>query len=263
MKLLFWNLGRNDNSSIARRAIETNDIDLAFFAEFKQTNLSEIVNALGDNYFLYDGYGGCDKICLIARNNFIVGIVREATRYTIYHIQFQDTNLLIGSTHLPDPRNSDKEDRKKVIRDLVDDILTAEQDCRCDRTLVIGDFNASPFDEELVQKDCFNAVLFKDLIINQEYVESNESEYRRFYNPAIDYMSEEHKRYGSFYRSSGIKSLYWYSYDQVIMRKALIGSFIRMDYLKKIADQDLITKHAIAKSISDHLPLYVELKGRV
>ncbi len=62
----------------------------------------------------------------------------------------------------------DEDDRKNVIRDLVTDISEQEKMLNHTNTIVVGDFNSSPFDNELIQKDAFNAVLFKELILETE-----------------------------------------------------------------------------------------------
>ena len=260
MKLLFWNLGRKDNKEIAKEAIVSKDVDIAIFAEYGETDCNDVANRLGSQYKCYDGYGGCDKICLIAKRNYSVVVNCEATRYVIYYVQDESNRFIVGATHMPAPPRATKEDRKKVIRDLIQDIQNAEKDYRCDNTIIVGDLNASPFDEELVQKDCFNAVLFKDLILKQEYVQSNGTTYRRFYNPVIDCISEENKSYGSYYYATGINSLYWYSFDQALFRKTLISTFDHIEYLKSIADYNLLTENGIPNKTSDHLPLYIEMR---
>lgn len=58
-------------------------------------------------------------------------------------------------------------------------------------TIVIGDFNCNPFDEEIIQKDSFNAVLLKSLIVQQETIKYRDRVWRRFYNPIMHFLSED------------------------------------------------------------------------
>ena len=163
---------------------------------------------------------------------------------------------------MQDNLNSDSDARKVVIRDLVGDIKEQEKILDHDNTIIIGDFNCSPFDSEMIQKDSFNAVLFKDLIMKQETITFDHRKYQRFYNPMLDYISEEDSNYGSFYYGSGLKTLYWYCYDQILMRKALVNRLVEVSYRKSIKNKRLLKEISPNKKISDHLPLIVKFEGR-
>ena len=45
---------------------------------------------------------------------------------------------------------------KMVIRELIADLKEQEKIHKHSYSIIIGDLNASPFDEELIQKDAFN-----------------------------------------------------------------------------------------------------------
>lgn len=77
----------------------------------------------------------------------------------------------------------------------------------------------------------------------------------------MNYISEETQTYGSFYYSGGINSLYWYCYDQAIIRKPLVANLESIRYIKTIGGRKLIKEVSPDATISDHLPLVVEMKG--
>lgn len=56
---------------------------------------------------------------------------------------------------------------------MVADIEQTEELLKCSNTVVIGDFNANPYDEELLSKYAFNAVLFKSIIDKNELTNPN------------------------------------------------------------------------------------------
>ena len=260
IKLLFWNLKRNSIEKYIIDIIIENNIDVCIFAEYSGIKFDNVLLELKNNYGLFDGNGGCDKITMIARKCYTVDVRREQNRYTIYSVFSDNENYIIAGIHLQDNSHSDSETRKNTIRDIVADIKEQELSLKNDNTVIIGDFNASPFDDELVQKDSFNAVLFKDLIMKTEFVTFNSKKYRRFYNPMLNYISEDDSLYGSFYYSSGIKTLYWYFYDQVIVRKALANRIHNISIIKAIKNKRLVNEIMPNKEISDHLPLIVELE---
>ena len=120
--------------------------------------------------------------------------------------------------------------------------------------------NASPFDSELIDKDGFNAVLYREIIENKSKVKFKGKYFRLLYNPVIDHISENNKQYGSFYRSDGIDSLYWYCFDQVLITRELVPNFKVMEYCRSTGGKFLISKTCPNSKISDHLPLIVKFE---
>lgn len=248
---------KKNNTENIVKLINDNEIDIAVFAEFSSTDFPSAVNSLDNKYTISESYGGCEKILLIAKNNVKVTIRREQSRYILYTILHNNIEYILAGIHLPANPHNNADARKCVIRDLVSDIKDLENSRKHKKTIIIGDFNASPFDSELIQKDCFNAVLFKELINKNERIKFENKYYYRFYNPTLNYLSEENKQYGSYYNSNGISSLYWYFFDQVIVRKDLANSIDNIEYLKFIGNIKLIKAIMPDKDISDHLPLLV------
>ena len=167
---MFWNLARNSIEKYIIDIISENDLDICVFSEFDKINFEKINAGLNNHYHVFEGIGGCTKIIMIARRNYSIEIRREQHRYTIYSISDNAEQFIIAGIHLEDRKNSDSDTRKNTIRNLVQDIKEQERILKLENTIVIGDYNASPFDDELVQKDAFNAVLYKDLIFKTEKI---------------------------------------------------------------------------------------------
>ena len=104
------------------------------------------------------------KVTLIAKNTLYVSIVQPGERFNIYSVKTGVKDYLLVAIHLEDRRNYKTADRVETIRHLVADIKKTEELLKCTNTIVIGDFNANPYDEELLSKYSFNAVLFKSVI---------------------------------------------------------------------------------------------------
>lgn len=259
MRIVFWNLFKKNNIDKVVKMLIHNEIDIGIFSEFSNTfHDKKTFCDLG--YTVIDGYGGCDKIIFVIKKSINAQICREQFRYSICRVTEDDKQLFIAGVHFQDNCHSDSEDRKEEISFLLKDINEMEIQYDSHNTIVIGDFNCSPFDPEVIQKNKLNCVLYKELIKKQEIVTHNHRKYRRFYNPMLSVFSESNKIYGSFYRSSGIDTLYWFFYDQVIMRKDLIDSVDDIRILMSIENTKLLTKEGLPnKKISDHLPLYMEV----
>lgn len=256
VKILFWNLKENENSKYINCILSAEDIDIAVFAEYQGLDL----NKLDSQYQKSSDMGGCDKVIFISKNTIPLTVRREGTRYAIYSFSIAGENFLLVGLHLPANPHSNADGRKDVIFDIKRDIIEQEKLTSIANTIVIGDFNASPFDSELTQKTAFDAVFYKNEIMNQETVRYNGKIHKRFYNPLLNYISETNEMYGSFRYISDINDIVWYCYDQIIVRKPLVERLENVRYMKKIDKIELLSsKGVIMNSISDHLPLIVEV----
>lgn len=258
LNILFWNLHRNSIEDYIINCIVENDIDIAIFSEFNGIDVTKLEKSLGEMYsrvgILKDG-----KVTLVAKTTFLVESLQEQNRYNIYNIKTALKKYLLVAVHLEDRRNFTQEDRLNTIRGLVQAVEATEEMFQCNNTIVIGDFNANFYDNELLSKFAFNSVLFKSVINRNELTNPNSLKKRRFYNPILHYISEDTGMYGSFYYDRDSTTPYWYCLDQVLVRKELVSSIEHIEYLKKIQTENLIKNEIPNKKISDHLPLLVKV----
>ena len=105
-----------------------------------------------------------------------------------------------------------------------------------------------------------NLSLFKKIIIKNEIRNPKTLKKKRFYNPILQYISEDTEMYGSFYYEKGHMTPYWHCLDQVLVRKGLVNNVSYMEYLKNINKKDLLQNEKPNEEISDHLPLLVNLQ---
>lgn len=260
LKVLFWNLQKNELSEFIINVINSLDIDIAFFAEYSKLNQLTIKTQL-THYNFELGTGGCEKILVLHKESINVLRVRDHYRYMICLFNIDGKYCNIAAVHLQANPFSDTDTRKDTISELVNDITSFEHDNGIKNTIVIGDFNASPFDSELTQKNMLNSVFYLDEINKSEYVTFNKRRRQRFYNPHLLLLSEKEKIYGSYHHTGSSSSLIWYSYDQILLRKTLVDGIIKIDYLKRIGRKTLLSRDGYPNSsISDHLPLFAEVK---
>jgi len=258
LNILFWNLKRNSIENYIVEFIAENNVDIAAFSEFDGIDFIKIENKLKKMYrriVLQKDR----KVTLIAKTTFSVEVVQEQSRYNIYNIKTAVNDYLLAAIHLEDRIHYETEDRVNTIQSLVASIEEIEKSLKCCNTIVIGDFNANFCDEELLSKYAFNAVLFKRIIDKSELTNPHSLKKRRFYNPILHFISEDTDMYGSFYYEQGPKTPYWYCLDQVLVRKSLVNSINRVEYLKRTKTKELMKNRIPNREISDHLPLLVSL----
>lgn len=260
LNILFWNLKRNALEDYIIDCIVENNVDIAIFSEFNGIDFIKIQKNLGKMYSRILAVQEDRKVTLIAKTTFSITTVQQQNRYNIYYIKTAVKDYILAAVHLEDRRNNKSVDRIKTISCLVADIEQTEKLLKCNNTIVIGDFNANPYDEELLSKYAFNAVLFKTIIDKSDLTSPNSLKLKRFYNPILHYISEDTQMYGSFYYEKDSCTPYWHCLDQVLVRKSLANSLNHIEYLKKINKKDLLKNTIPNGKISDHLPLWVNLQ---
>ncbi len=259
MNILFWNLKKNALSRYISQCLMENDVDIAVFAEHSQVDFHSLEQNSGGMYQFVEGLGGCEKIALFVKTGVRVTIRRESTRYAIYYIRYLDQDYILVGVHLQDRMSADVNQRIAEISRLKNDAQNLEDTSKCKNTIIIGDFNANPYDPELLQMNAFHAVLYKEVIRRSETRTVDAKVYKRLYNPILLSLSEENKKYGSFYYTKGSSTPIWNCYDQILVSKPLIDKIIEVDYLKRIGQTTLLLQVAPNHEISDHLPLLAKL----
>lgn len=258
MNILFWNLKQNNIHGLIKQCLLENNISIAVFSEHSGVDFVSLQKEMHPNYKYIEGMGGCEKVALFVSSSAQVAVKREQSRYALYEVSYCNTNYIIVGIHLQDRRSSDTAVRIETIGRLMNDIKNLEQSTKCKNTIIIGDFNANPYDAELLQMNAFHAVLFKDLIRKSETRTVDGVAYRRLYNPILHFLSEDTKNYGSFYYSIGSGTPIWHCLDQVLVSRPLIDSIVSLRYVRMIGEISLIKATCPNKDISDHLPLFVQ-----
>ncbi len=258
MKLLFWNLNKKDNADLALTCMREEEVGIAAFAEFSHADFSDAkLEGIGCRTL---GFGGCDKVKVIARESIEVLDCFEASRFTVLSMKSGNSIFVVGAAHLPDRMSSpDSESRLMDIRAMMGEVRGYENELSISKTIILGDLNANPYDKELLHPNAFNAMLFKGIVRNKSSRTWREVEYPFLYNPTIQWLSEESENYGSIYYSGDCTGPIWNCYDQALVSPELMDCINSYSYLKRIGDRDLIAKVRPNGKISDHLPLLVDI----
>ncbi len=258
MKLLFWNLNKKDNADLALSCMHEEKVGIAAFGEFSGTEFSD--ELLKGSGYRPMGYGGCDKVKIIAQESIEVLDCFEESRFAVLPMKIGKICFIVAAAHLVDRMSSaDPEPRLVDIRKMMDVIHGYENALSINKTIVMGDLNANPYDKELLLPNAFNAMLFKGLVRNKTGRTWCGDEYPFLYNPTIHWLSEELENYGSFYYSGDCANPIWNCYDQALVSPELMDSINSYSYLKRIGNRGLIAKVRPNSNISDHLPLLVDI----
>jgi len=146
-------------------------------------------------------------------------------RVDIWHLTLPlQEEVLVALVHGPDKRNYDVTDQELFLQQVVADLSYCEQRVEHTRSIVLGDFNASPFESPVASTAGMNAVSSRRIAQGAPRRILNKS-FAYFYNPMWNLFGDARGNgvpATYYYRKS---YLYWHMLDQVLIRPSLIERF--------------------------------------
>lgn len=271
MNYLFWNTREvkeiNPNiNPILKDLIIENKCDMVILAEYK-SDINELLKSLeGENVNMYKiKQIACKRIHIITK--FIperIEHLPESDKYTIKKVPHNNLDsITVACVHLPSKKNSDSHTHITEIGYLIKDIREYEIEENDNNTIIVGDFNLNPFEDEMVSALGCHAVSSKKEAIKISRIIQGR-EYFMFYNPMWNLLGDIESPPGTYYydKESYIRP-YWYILDQVIIRPSIIAHFNdnALKIITKTKNFDLSKDNykPHKDSISDHFPIYFEI----
>lgn len=266
MKIGFWNINKNNKiESLLLNLVVQQSLDVLIFAEYA-SNIEKFCNLL--NAICYDNYEplnslGCDKICGIINSKYKQEIITSSSRYEIINIRSSFFSILLGLIHAPSKLHSSDNDRLLCFNTFYHDIEKAEGKTKINNTIIIGDFNANPFENYVIGACSLHGIPYKEEVAKESRIVQGK-EYKMFYNPMWRFFGSQSPPYGTYYyNSSSTDNYFWNTFDQIIFRPALIPAFAE-DSLKIITSINnkslLVNNYKPNKKISDHLPIIFNIQ---
>ena len=256
LKILFWNI-KDNNLSLIYKELLKESADIMLFCEgtpFNQTALK----AIREQYELIQPIEECN-IHVFVKKGIKVLQVQSKKRYILIRCVTKGLSFNLVGLHLQSQLYTQQiAHRQQTILNLKN-MISSYEAASDEKTVLIGDFNINPYDQEMTSYIFFNAVSFMDLMEN-DLVRHQGEIYKKFYNPMLELISEEQKNYGSyFYPDEG---MCWHFFDQCLLRKEILPFFKGVKLIKKLGNIHLISNKVPNKKISDHLPIVLHLGGK-
>ncbi|MEL6263464.1 MAG: endonuclease/exonuclease/phosphatase family protein [Cyanobacteria bacterium J06626_6] len=264
--VLFWNLNRRGLTEEVSQLCRIHSVDILVLAEAGLSDLKfqrQLSRETGSAYIApYNE--------LSSRIRFFFRYPSESIRPAAdsYGLSIREIrpplgrSVLIAGVHLSSKRHADREEQLFQARDAVAKIAETEENLGHSRTLVIGDFNMNPFEGGLVDADSFHGVMTMHIAQKQD---RNVRKMKRkfFYNPMWSRMGDgsEGPAGTYYYQRSRNREFFWHTFDQALIRPALLPSFRRenLKILTAVGSRSLLTEGEISSGYSDHLPIMIEL----
>lgn len=263
MNMLFWNIAKHDLVNLVSECARRLEIDVLCLAECQGVDPRQVVESLGCAYRAINPSCLNNKVLLFAKDTVTLeSSVFEADRFITCTVKCDSVSYNIASTHLPDKLSDPKGgSRKECLRDIVAKLREIEDETSCNRSVVIGDFNADPFEDEMTEPDTLFSTVYRDVIASRSVRKKGGKMRHVMYNPVLMSLPKKGDIHGSYYYDKDRAPLYWHFYDQVVVSESLVGSIASCVYLRSIGSKELLKNGRPNTSISDHLPLFVKIEG--
>jgi endonuclease/exonuclease/phosphatase family metal-dependent hydrolase len=267
MNLLFWNINKKNLLDELPALTQECDTDILILAESTLLD-SAILTALNvgktRNFLLPLTLS--DRIKIYARfNRDNVEAVLDVGGITIKHIKPPlGIDFILVAIHLSSKLYTEDLDHTSLSMRLSRMISEVEKKIGHERTVVIGDFNMNPFEDGLIAADGLHAVMDRSTALKQKRKVQGE-ERIFFYNPMWSLLGDiSIGPPGTYYYStSKQKSLFWNTFDQVLLRPSLLDYFSDngVKVITNFNGTNLLKENGRPDSnnFSDHLPISINL----
>lgn len=187
-------------------------------------------------------------------------------RYDIWHLQLplQET-MLLAVVHGLDKRNNSTAKQELFLGQVATAIAHFEKQLGIDRSVVVGDLNANPFESPVASMLGMNAVLSR-AIASGEARRMQDRQTDFFYNPMWNLLGDEPRDAPPatyYYRGSDPHELYWHMLDQVLLRPSLLDRFdaTTLEIVTEVQGEPLVGRGGLPNRsrFSDHLPVVFEI----
>lgn len=269
IRFLFWNIYKKNLIFPLVDLILENDIDVVALVETDKLDVREVISKLkecGGQMWKKQFVCPVDDVLLLSKSALTISVICEEYNYSTYKIKYNNDDILFNVVHLPSALY--KEENARVIQALrISDYLRKKEEEFYSgseyKSIVVGDFNLQPYSSGIAGYESFNATMS----IKKAKEKSKKANRRTkmfYFNPTWKLMGENKNVQGSYYNTtdSQDKSIFWYSYDELLIRPFFIDNF-NWDYfeiIEKTNNYNFIKNDIIdKKAYSDHLPIKFEL----
>jgi len=183
-------------------------------------------------------------------------------RFDIWHLILPlQEELLLSVVHGLDKRNNSPAKQELFLQQVVAALSYLENKVGHGRSIVLGDFNANPFESPIASASGMHAVISRAIAQSDPRRMLNQS-YPYFYNPMWNLYGDEPLSSAPatyYYRGSDPHELYWHMLDQVLIRPSLLNRFDfgALDIVTAVRGTELTgaTGTPDRTRFSDHLPV--------
>jgi len=182
-------------------------------------------------------------------------------RFDIWHLALPlQEDVLLSVVHGPDKRNNSLDKQELFMQQVVAALSYFENKIGHTRSIVLGDFNANPFESPVASALGMHAVSSR-AIAQRSPRRILDKSYSYFYNPMWNLLGDARGTAPAtyYYGGSDLNELYWHMLDQVLVRPSLLNrfDFATLDIVTTVRTTRLTRAGGTPDDtrFSDHLPV--------
>jgi len=260
MKVVFWNIKKLRPTSHILAIIDALSPDLFCFCEAEDDFLREILSVRGA--YQKVEIPGCERVFILTRLRIdYITQLRQGSNYATLMYNDGTSRCLICVVHLGSQQRHSVDEGRRSAERIHQVLVEEEQRHDICETMIIGDFNYSPFETPLLSFSGLCATNSVDCV-ERSFITRDGERKDLFYNPMWTLYDKYKRRPGTFrYRRPGIDVIMWHFIDQILIRPCLIDrfDFDELQIVSEINDYKFANANG-TPIISDHLPLVCQVE---
>jgi hypothetical protein len=264
---LLWNVHNNQLDGHIVRLVQHHHADVLLLIEHPKPD-STLFSQL-NNVGTFQRVSSHARFSVYVRfdNSMMVRITPPMSndRVDYWEITISKRNkLLLAIVHGLDIINNSEDKRGLFFERLANDILWVESRVGHKKTIVVGDFNANPFDAIIGGIRGLHAIRVKDVGGKITRAVTNKN-YEFFCNPMWSCYRgwEKGPPATHYFNGSDVHEVFWHMLDQVVLRPQALHMFSEKNLrvLTEAGHVSLLTSRGLPdeKKASDHLPVIFKL----
>lgn len=266
LTFIFWNVNRKPLAALVGKLARSVKADFVILAEpgFGVVEISEALNAGAPDYRIHKVRP--QKMMFLSKfDEDLYKPIFESDYYSMLHYRLPGRpNFLLVIAHLASKLFSSDTSQILGCQRIAQKIREVEQDLDHQRTILLGDLNANPFEAGLIGAPALHAVMSREIAEKKGRRVKGE-EFPFFYNPMWNHFGDERGVPGTyFYSRSEHVNYYWNMFDQALIRPDLLRYLPTrpVEIVDKIDSRSLLTENGRPDQAlgSDHLPIKLRLE---
>ncbi len=244
LNVLFWNLnGRRTCERLCGALARRDSVDILILAECldpQAVRRSVNAGAWRGRYFPHPTPPPNRLVVFSRFSRPELSLVEAGTRFAIHRLVGAHTpELLVVSVHLRSGLRATEREQEKEVGDLAERITTVERRRGHDRTVVIGDLNAQPFDLRVASATGLHGVMSRT-VARRGSRQIDRVAYPFFYNPMWKVFAHRPPApQGTYYYPKArIDQFFWHACDQVLVRPSYNTSTTTMSWSSRMTGRE-------------------------
>jgi endonuclease/exonuclease/phosphatase family metal-dependent hydrolase len=266
LRVMFWNVG-NAPVEVIAHVTKSESIDILVLAELRHGAASCLKALNAESRLTYHAnLSQCPRIAIYSRLSDQYLSPAADTKYMTVRVVKPPIGrpfLLVG-VHMRSKLHQSSESHGLSLLPAAHEIRAAEDRLGTQRTVVVGDFNADPYETSIVAATGFHAVMTRQRAQRGARTVGG-IEQPFFYNPMWSYLGDlSQGPPGTYHYSHGEEAeRFWHSFDQVLLRPAMLEHF-REGSVRVVTQAGSLSLanrdgYPDADKLSDHFPVVLTL----